>query len=185
MYLFHQIHFMFQIWSELIKGSKGGQNIVVKDYFSKMSLDIMGEICFGYSFDSQKTELNPFLVALVKVGEGGLSLMTQAILKLLPFMWYMPFGPGNTLNNVNKISAKILDEVQFLFYCLQFFLFLFTYLYLSFYSHLYFQCFEQPNNFWKTNKTGLRLKIRFSKKINLSISFAEMYRYPGLFRFPF
>ena len=121
MYLFNQIHFMFQIWSELIKGSKGGQNIVTKDYFSKMSLDIMGEICFGYSFDSQKTELNPFLVALVRAGEGGLSFMSQTILKLLPFMWYMPFGPGNALNNVSKISAKILDEVQFLFYYLLFF----------------------------------------------------------------
>ena len=114
---------MFQIWSELVKGSKEGQNIVVKEYFSKMSLDIMSEICFGYSFDSQKTELNPFLVALVRAGEEGLSLMSQTILKFLPFMWYMPFGPANKLSNVTKISAKVLDEVQFLFYNLFFFLF--------------------------------------------------------------
>ena len=113
---------MFQIWSELVKGSKEGQNIVVKEYFSKMSLEIMSEICFGYSFDSQKTELNPFLVALVRAGEGGLSLMSQTILKFLPFMWYMPFGPANKLSNVTKISAKMLDEVQFLFYNLFFFL---------------------------------------------------------------
>ena len=105
-----------------------------------MSLDIMGEICFGYLFDSQKTELNPFLAAIVRVGEGGLSMISQAILKLLPFMWYMPFGPGNALNNAHKISAKLLDEVQFLFYYLLFF-YLLIYIYF-FYFHLYFQYFE-------------------------------------------
>ena len=120
----------------------------------------MGEICFGYSFDSQKTELNPFLVALVRVGEGGLSLMSQAILKLLPFMWYMPFGPGNALNNVNKISAKVLDEVQFLFYYL-FFFFIYLLIFIYFNFHLYFQCFVQiylalgKSNFWKMNKNKI------------------------------
>ena len=149
-----------------------------------MSLDIMSEICFGYSFDSQKTELNPFLVAVVRVGEGGLSLMSQTILKFLPFMWYMPFGPANKLSNVTKISTKVLDEVQFLFYNLFFFFYFFDF-------HLYFQCLEQiytsldGSNFWKTNKTDLLLKIRFSIKRNLSKNFVEMHRFKGSYKVGF
>ena len=38
---------MLQIWYKLVKESKGGQNIAVKKYLSKMALDIIGEISFG------------------------------------------------------------------------------------------------------------------------------------------
>ena len=34
---------LFQIWDELVIESKDGQNIVVKEYFSKMTLDIIGK----------------------------------------------------------------------------------------------------------------------------------------------
>ena len=52
-----------------------------------MILDIIGEISLGYSFNSQKTELNPFLAATVESTEGVLSLtFRRAILKFFPFM---------------------------------------------------------------------------------------------------
>ena len=50
-----------------------------------MILDIISEISLGYSFNSQKTELNPFLAATVKSTEGDLSLTSRAILKFFPF----------------------------------------------------------------------------------------------------
>ena len=106
---------LFQIWDDLVKESKDGQNIVVKEYFSKMTLDIIGETSFGYSFNSQKTELNPFLAAAVKGTEGILSHTSRAILNFFPFMWYLPFGPAKKLKETTKISARVLDEVQFLF----------------------------------------------------------------------
>ena len=80
-----------------------------------MTLDVIGEIRFGYSFNSQKTELNPFLVATVKSTEGVLSRISRAILKFFPFMWYLPFGPAKTLKETTKISARVLDEVQVLY----------------------------------------------------------------------
>ena len=64
---------MFQIWYMLVKGSEGGQNIVVKKYLSKMALDIIGDISFGYSFNLQETELNPLLAISVRITEGVVS----------------------------------------------------------------------------------------------------------------
>lgn len=107
---------MFQIWYKLVKGSKNGQNIVVKEYLSKMALDIIGELSFGYSFNSQETELNPLLAVAVKNSEGVVSPKSRLILRLLPFMWYMPFGPSSTLKELTNITAKVLDEVQVLVY---------------------------------------------------------------------
>ena len=86
---------LFQILDELFKGSKEGQNIVVKGYFSKMSLDIIGEISFGYSFNSQNTELNRFLAVTIK-STSALSLTSCAILKFFPLMWCLPFGEKET-----------------------------------------------------------------------------------------
>ena len=81
-----------------------------------MALDIIGEISFGYSFNSQKTELNPFLAALVKNAEGSMPLTSRIILKFLPFMWYLPFGPAKILKETTKISARVLDEVLVFLY---------------------------------------------------------------------
>ena len=64
---------MFQIWYMLVKGSEGGQNIVVKKYLSKMALDIIGDISFGYSFNVQETELIPLLAIAVRITEGVVS----------------------------------------------------------------------------------------------------------------
>ena len=64
----------------MVKESKGGQNIAVKKYLSKMALDIIGEISFGYSFNSQETELNPLLAAAVRNSEGVVSLKSRLIL---------------------------------------------------------------------------------------------------------
>ena len=105
---------MFQIWYKLVNGSKNGQNIVAKEYLSKMALDIIGEISFGYAFNSQETELNPLLAVAVRNSEGVVSLKSRLILRLLPFMWYMPFGPANTLKELTNITDKVLDEVQVL-----------------------------------------------------------------------
>ena len=102
---------MFQIWHKLVKESKGGQNIAVKEYLSKMALDIIGELSFGYSFNSQETELNPLLAAAVRNSEGVVSLKSRLILRLLPFMWYMPFGPAHTLKELTNITDKVLDKV--------------------------------------------------------------------------
>ena len=66
--------------------------------------------------NSQKTELNPFLAVAVRNSEGVLSVKSQAILKLLPFMWYMPFGPANTLKEFTNIVVKVLDEIRVLVY---------------------------------------------------------------------
>ena len=113
---------MFQIWYKLIKESKGGQNIAVKKYLSKMALDIIGEISFGYSFNSQETELNPLLAAAVRNSEGVVSLKSRLILRLLPFMWYMPFGPAHTLKELTNITDKVLDKVQIFVYTILCFL---------------------------------------------------------------
>ena len=87
----------------------------MKGYFSKMTLDIIGEISFGYSFNPQTTELNPFLAATVESTEGVLSLTSRAILKFFPFMWYLPFGPAKKLKETTKISSRVLNEVQVLY----------------------------------------------------------------------
>ena len=73
---------MFQIWYKPVKGSKYGQNIAVKEYLSKMALDIIGELSFGYSFNSQETELNPPLAVAVRNSEGALSPKSRLILRL-------------------------------------------------------------------------------------------------------
>ena len=84
----------------------------MKPYFGRMSLDMVGEISFGYPFNAQTTELNPLLSALVKGSEGVVSFKAQTILAFLSFMWYMPFGPAKTLRDVNKTADKVLDEVS-------------------------------------------------------------------------
>ena len=113
---------MFQIWHKLVKESKGGQNIAVKEYLSKMALDIIGEISFGYSFNSQETELNPLLAAAVRNSEGVVSLKSRLILRLLSFMWYMPFGPAHTLKELTNITDKVLGKVQIFVYTILYFL---------------------------------------------------------------
>ena len=109
-----------------------------------MALDIIGEISFGYSFNSQKTELNPFLAATVRNAEGAMPLTSRLILRFLPFMWYLPFGPAKVLKEMTKISAGVLDEVQVLLYNLfVFFFFFFTLLICSNTSGLW-RVFIQP-----------------------------------------
>ena len=90
---------------------QGGQNIVVKKYLSKMPLDIIGETSFGYSFNSQETELNPLLVLAVRITEGVVSPKSRLILRLLLFIWYMPFGRAYALKELANITTKVLDEV--------------------------------------------------------------------------
>ena len=80
-----------------------------------MSLDMVGEISFGYPFNAQTTELNPLITATVKGAEGGLSFKARAILRFLPFMWYMPFGPAKTLKDMTEKAEKMLDEVGLFF----------------------------------------------------------------------
>ena len=120
----------------MVKERKDGQNIVVKEYFSKMALDIIGEISFGYTFNSQKTELNPFLAATVRNAEGAMPLTSRLILRFLPFMWYLPFGPAKVLKEMTKISAGVLDEVQVLLYNL-FVLFFFFFYFINLLQYLW------------------------------------------------
>ena len=86
-------------------------NVVVRDYFTNMTFDALGEICFGYSFNSQKTKLNPFGKAIADQCPGVLDFRARTILEFLPFMWYMPFGPAKVLKESNRICNQVMDEV--------------------------------------------------------------------------
>ena len=76
-----------------------------------MTFDALGEICFGYSFNSQKTKLNPFGKAIADQCRGVLDFRARTILEFLPFMWYMPFGPAKVLKESNRICNQVMDEV--------------------------------------------------------------------------
>ena len=76
-----------------------------------MTFDALGEICFGYSFNSQKTNLNPFGKAIADQCRGVVSFRARTILEFLPFMWYMPFGPANVLRESTRICNQVMDEV--------------------------------------------------------------------------
>ena len=88
----------------------------MKEYFSKVTLDIIGEISSGYSCHSQKPELNLFSAATVKSTEGFLTPTSRAILKFFPFMWYLPFGPAKKLKETSQIPARVSDGVEVFLY---------------------------------------------------------------------
>ena len=71
----------------------------------------LGEICFGYSFNSQKTNLNPFGKVITDQLHGVLDFRSRTILEFFPFMWYMPFGPAKVLKESTRICNQVMDEV--------------------------------------------------------------------------
>ena len=76
-----------------------------------MTFDALGEICFGYFFNSQKTKLNPFGKAIADQCRGVVDFRARTLLEFLPFMWYMPFGPANILKESTRICNQVMDEV--------------------------------------------------------------------------
>ena len=75
------------------------------------AFDALGEICFGYSFNSQKANLNPFGKGITDQLRGVLDLRARTMLEFFPFMWYMPFGPAKVLKKSTRICNQVMDEV--------------------------------------------------------------------------
>ena len=94
-----------------MKDSATGKNLDVKHYFNNLSFDIIGEIGFGHKFNSQTTAIHPFVKAFRDQTEGVLNLKARLLLKHLPFLWYVPFGPAKVLKDSTNASNNLIDMV--------------------------------------------------------------------------
>ena len=94
----------------LVVDSATGKNLV-KHYFNNMSFDIIGEIGFGYEFNSQTTAVNPFVKSFRQLAEGFVGGKSRLLLTCLPFLKYMPFGPAKLLKDTNDAAGAVLDMV--------------------------------------------------------------------------
>lgn len=94
-----------------MKGFESGQNLVIQRFFQDLTFDIIGEIAFGYHFNSQTTETSEFVTTFRKVIEGVFNTNSRILLNLFPFFKYMPFGPAKKMKDANEIGKTVLDEV--------------------------------------------------------------------------
>ena len=93
----------------MVQDKPEGENIDVKQCFNNMSFDIIGEIVFGYHFHSQTTATNAFVTAFKEQLEGSKALF---LLKNIPFMNYLPFGPSETVRKADAVVETFLNEVS-------------------------------------------------------------------------
>jgi len=99
-----------EVMEEAGKNEENGKNLTVVDFFGNMTMDAIGELSFGFHFNSQRTE--NVLGNLFRSYMGGLlDMKGRLILKMFPIAWYMPFGPAKFLKDTNKEIDKLLDEV--------------------------------------------------------------------------
>ena len=96
----------------MVKDKPKGENIDVREYFNNMSFDTIGEIAFGYHFNSQTTATNTFVTAFKKHLEDALNVKAKLLLNYIPFLKYLPFGPSETIRKGDTIAEKILNEVS-------------------------------------------------------------------------
>ena len=96
----------------MVKDKPEGENIDVREYFNNMSFDIIGEIGFGYHFNSQTTATNPLVTAFKEHVEDALNVKAKLLLNYIPFIKYLPFGPSETIRKGDAVAEKILNEVS-------------------------------------------------------------------------
>ena len=96
----------------MVKDKPEGENIDVIEYFKNMSFDIVGEIGFGYHFNSQTTATNEFVTAFKEHIEGVLNIKAKLLLNYIPFIKYLPFGPSETIRKGDTVAENILNEVS-------------------------------------------------------------------------
>ena len=77
-----------------------------------MGLDIIGEISFGYNFNSQPSKLDEYGVAVLGNSQEVLGTSQRALLLTFPFLSYLPFGPANETRKVHKKCSIFLDKVS-------------------------------------------------------------------------
>ena len=77
-----------------------------------MGLDIIGEISFGYNFNSQQSKLDEYGAAVLRNSRGILGTSQRTLLLTFPFLWYLPFGPANETRKVHKKCNIFLDKVS-------------------------------------------------------------------------
>ena len=94
-----------------MKDSLTGENLDVKYFFNNMSFDIIGEVGFGYQFNSQTTTINHFVKSFRKQCEGVFNTKARLLLKYLPFLWYFPFGPAKVIQDSSDAAKEILNMV--------------------------------------------------------------------------
>ena len=95
----------------MVGAEKAGINVLVKDYSTKLGLDIISEISFGHNFDSQRSKLDEYGAAILRNSHGVLSVLQRALLLSFPFLWYLPFGPAQEAKKVNQKCNLFLDKV--------------------------------------------------------------------------
>ena len=96
----------------MVKDKPEGENIDVKQSFNNMSFDIIGEVGFGYHFNSQTTATNALVTAFKKQFEEGLNIKAKMLLNYIPFIKYLPFGPCETMRKADAVAEKVLNEVK-------------------------------------------------------------------------
>ena len=99
----------------MVKDCTNGDNIDVKPFLNNMSFDIIGEVAFGYEFNSQTTVINPFVKSFREQMEGVLNFKAQILLKIFPFLNYLPFGPGKIIRDCTIASENVLAMVTSIF----------------------------------------------------------------------
>ena len=77
-----------------------------------MSFDIIGEIAFGYHFNSQTTSTNTLVTDFKKHIEDALSIKAKLLLNYIPFIKYLPFGPREAIRKGDAVAEKLLNEVS-------------------------------------------------------------------------
>jgi len=102
---------LVEIWDSLVKDEKNGAVLTAKDYICNMTLDAIGEISFGYNFNSQENKNNPAAEVLKALCNGVLDTKSRFILSIFPFMWYMPFGPVQSLKKYSRMFNDVINKV--------------------------------------------------------------------------
>ena len=91
----------------MVKDKPEGENIDVREYFNNMSFDIIGELLFGYHFNSQTTATNPLVTAFKEQIEGGLNINAKVWLNHIPLIKYLPFGPSETIRKADAVEVSV------------------------------------------------------------------------------
>ena len=102
----------FQVWNDVLKSEKHGKDFIIKDYSDLLTMDMVGKICFGFDFDSQKKNESKFVELLMDHVTNTRQLILRAVLDMIPFMMKIPFGPGYYLKRSNDEAKRGMNEVS-------------------------------------------------------------------------
>lgn len=76
-----------------------------------MTFDIIGEVAFGYHFNSQTTERTKLVKAMRSVLTGCLSKNAMMLVEIFPFLKSL-LGYDKIIENTNGICKEVFDEVN-------------------------------------------------------------------------